>query len=452
MRGRDVSWSALWSVGLAALGVVAAWRVSSPPAPETPRPSGILLVSIDTLRPDRLSTYGHERLTSPNLDRFAQDAIRFDAAFTHAPSTLPAHASLFTSLLPQHHGASFARRTPLAPGIPTLTESLSRSGYRTLALCGGGQLDPEFGLDRGFDAYDSVIGHETFDRVVARALRWLDRREDDTPFFWFLHTYEVHHPYTPSPGLVAEVAPAARRPSHLPAAISVRLLRRINSGSIDLQPGDARYIRATYDAEIRSMDRALGRLLQGLRIRGLYDDLLIVFTSDHGEEFGEHGSMGWHSHTLYDELLRVPLLIKAPGNRAGGRVVDEQVRLLDVAPTILELAGVPIPASFSGLSLAPAFAGDSLRSQPVVAWLDNDHAEITALRGPRWKLYDGRLFDLREDPAETRRLEASHPDLQAAMERRLERRIGRRAQPRNASDEVALDPDAERRLEALGYL
>jgi arylsulfatase A-like enzyme len=237
-------------------------------------------------------------------------------------------------LLPIHHGASIARKSSLAKGVKTLAEVLRDGQYRTASFNGGIQLDAIYGLDRGFDRYVSaqpvdarasvLAGDENRMQVgVARALSWLE--ESDEPFFLFLHSYEIHHPYTPDEKILETVADPYT--GDLGNVIEVSFLEAVNRRQKSLGPGDLEHIIGTYDAEPRSVDNALKVFFAELELRGLYDRTMIVITSDHGEEFGEHGSVGWHSHALFDELLRVPLIVKYPESRHAGVVVETQVRV-----------------------------------------------------------------------------------------------------------------------------
>ena len=286
----------------------------------------MVLVSIDTLRPDHLGCYGYTRPTSPNLDAFRKDAVLFDQAFAHAPSTLASHAAILASLLPPHHGASISNDLALPREVLTLAEVLKEAGYTTASYNGGIQLDPAWGLDQGFDVYASVKPRgapaeslvdktDRFAHQVDRAAAWIRGRRSPG-FFLFLHTYEVHHPYSPEPDDLALFRGSYDGP--LPDLVTVELLKEVNGGKRPVDDRDRQHIVDTYDAEIRSMDRAFGTLVALLKERKLYDAALVIVTSDHGEEFGEHGQMGWHSHTLYDELLRVPLLVKLPKSRRAG--------------------------------------------------------------------------------------------------------------------------------------
>jgi len=438
----------------------------------------VILISIDTLRPDRLGCYGNHEPTSPNIDEFAGEAVLFTEAIAQAPSTLPSHATMLTSLLPEHHGAFFSRRTPVPDSIPTVATELRAAGYRTAAFTGGGQIAPEFGLDRGFDTYGVNVGGSDFGSAVRAGLSWL-RESLDRPAFLFLHTYEVHHPFTPEPSLLAVFDHGYDGP--LPPEISKDLLHRINTDETAITDRDLIHILAAYDAEIRSVDGAFGDLLVGLDELAMLEDSLLIFTSDHGEEFGEHGVVGWHSHTLFDELLRVPLLIRFPGGWEGGKSIDHQVRLLDLAPTVLAAVGVVPPSGFDGVDLARVIGGLPTPLS-AVSQLDLPVGEVElSLRTRRWKLYPRRafagdpfaddqpplevrirnlikrwrrpwaLFDLQSDPGEHRDVVDLRPQVAGSLSRTLGVLVGARPLPAPGPT-VIVDLATEERLRALGYV
>jgi arylsulfatase A-like enzyme len=416
---------------------------------EPERPPDIVLVSVDTLRADRLGCYGNPRPVSPAIDRFRGDAVRFETVLAHASSTLSSHAAMLTSLPPTAHGASFALRRRLPDAAVTLAEVLRDAGYRTVGITASGQLAPVFGLGQGFELYRSrVEKHEPgafWPRVGAGLSQLAD--PDPRPVFLFLHTYETHHPYTPEPALLDELDPGYR--GGLGHRVPVELLERANAGEIVLDAADRRRVERAYEAEIRSVDRAFGRLIEGLAASGRLDRAVVVLTSDHGEEFGEHGRIGWHSHTLYEELLRVPLLVRLPSREAAGASIAAPVRLIDLAPTLLELAGVAAPPQFAGRSLLPLVRGDSPRELPAVASLDEVEGASHAVRWQGWKLYDGRLFDLARDPGETVDLAGDETARRAELERLLAAVLADRAE---GGPTAELDAAAERELRALGYL
>ncbi|MDH3255391.1 MAG: sulfatase, partial [Acidobacteriota bacterium] len=389
---------------------------TSEDAPTNQRPANVILISIDTLRADHLASYGYEKATSPHLDRLRADAVQFEQAIAQAPSTLHSHASILSSLLPHHHRASWAAKTRLPEEVTSLPEILHSAGYQTAAFTGGGQMDRVFGLDQGFDVYRQP-GSERFQGTVRSALEWLQEAKQ-APFFLFLHSYEPHHPYAPAPEYARLFEHDYSGP--LPAAISVDLLRQINRDEVEIDADDLEHIIATYDAEIRSMDDGLGHLVEWLRQMELYDDTMIVFTSDHGEEFGEHGRIGWHSHSLYDELLRVPLVVKLPGAAHAGASVSDVVRSLDIAPTILATIGLPAPEDFAGTSLFPLIEGTPAPGLVAVSRMDrSSRRDISSVRTASWKLYRNQLFNLDLDAEEQWDAAVNHPDVVADLERQL---------------------------------
>jgi len=436
-----------WFASIAA-ALTAGCGGAGPGASDQPA-SNVILISIDTLRADHLGCYGYDRATSPNLDAFRQEAVQFDQAIAQAPSTLHSHASILSSLLPHHHRASWAAKTRLPEDVTSLPEVLHDAGYQTAAFTGGGQMDRVFGLDQGFDLYQQP-GSDRFNGTVARAVEWLEQERTEQPFFLFLHTYEPHHPYAPPPDHLALFEDEYSGP--LPQEISVDLLRSINRNEVEIDEKDLAHIVAAYDGEIRSMDDGFGYLLDFLRQQSLYDDTLIVFTSDHGEEFGEHGKIGWHSHSLYDELLRVPLIIKLPGNLHSGAAVADQVRGLDVAPTVLDVLGLEPPAAFSGVSLVDRIAPEGTSSELVaISRMDRPpRRNIASVRTPAWKLYRNQLFNLEVDPEEQWDAAVNH----AETIRKLEARLAEAIASRESVEEVQVVPDDATldELRALGYL
>lgn len=458
-RQRSALLASLVAVFAVVLSVGAAVRPPGPP----PNPLNVILVSIDTLRADHLGCYGYPRETSPRIDAFSREAILFEEAIATASSTLPSHASMFTGLVPPHHGASFARSAALSPSILTLTEILRGGGYATASWNGGAQLSDVWGLDQGFDLYSSFGGatraggpeidltDDRLDRTVHAALDWIDRRRGERPFFLFLHSYEVHAPYTPSLALRGRFG---RFDTRLTDRISIYELRQAKEGKASFGPEDLKHIVASYDAEIVSADLAFGLLLDGLRHRSLLDETVVVLTSDHGEEFGEHGVVGWHSHTLFDELLRVPLLIRLPEGRLGGSRVASQVSGIDVSPTILDALGRPSPAVFQGRSLMGLAEGDGSGSaRAVLSARDARKKNLISLRAGGWKwIRAGGLYDLSTDPGEIADLRG-RPDLRArraAMRRQADRWF----HARRPAEPVTVTPnqEVESQLRALGYL
>jgi arylsulfatase A-like enzyme len=421
--------------------VVASCGTELPAPPDL----NVILISIDTLRADHLGCYGYPRPTTPYIDELALDSVVFDQAIAHAPSTLHSHASMLSSLLPHHHQASWANKTRLPEEVLTLPEVLSQTGFRTVAFTGGGQVDPVFCLDQGFEVYRQVRSRR-FQGTVHEAVGWL-KSNQSSPFFMFLHTYEVHHPFTPEHLALFSTG----YEGSLPRDIGIELLLEINRGEIELGEEDLQYIVDTYDAEIRSMDEGLQRLVDYLREQGLYERTMIVLTSDHGEELGEHGIVGWHAHGLYDELLRVPLIAKYPFSRHAGRVVETQVRSLDIPPTILATLGLEIPDDFLGVDMTALLTGGVEMSLPAISRLDLPGSrDVASLRTARWKLNQRSLFDLTVDPRERQDLAANRHQTVAELEALVAVEVERR--PRHETTKVVVPKETAAKLKALGYL
>lgn len=345
----------------------------------------VILISIDTLRADHLGCYGYPADTSPNIDEFSKHGVLFRTAIAHAPSTTPSHASILTSLLPVHHGALRARQRPISETVKTMAEILRDAGYRTVSFNGGGQVAATYGFDRGFEIYESEPG--PFAQKVEKARHWM-RGNPDARFFMFLHTYEVHAPYQADPRFMEMFD--ADYAGELDDAILPRLLININDGTKAIDEADVRHIVNAYDAEIRSMDTAFAGLERYLTESGLSDNTIVIFTSDHGEEFGEHGQMGRHSHALYDEVLRVPLIFRLPDGKLAGTIVDRLVRGIDILPTLTDLLELENLDQFEGASLTPLMMRREDVERVAVSQIDTRHERMpSSLRTESEKLVLG---------------------------------------------------------------
>ncbi|MGH7894412.1 MAG: sulfatase, partial [Candidatus Binatia bacterium] len=313
----------------------------------------VVLVSIDTLRADRLGTYGSKRPTSPVLDRrLAAEGVVFEQAFSHSPKTTPSHMTMLTSLYESVHGVGLWAREAapvLNPRVHTLAEILKNAGYATAAFTAGAHMHRERGFVQGFDAYKH--GEQ-----LHRALTFLDAHQR-RPFFLFFHTYEVHDPYVP-PAAVADSLAADPVPAISEAVARIRAgvsgwgkAHKVFWGAVDAgDPRAVRYVSDLYDAGIAQMDgTTLPALLDRLDALGLADDTLVIFTSDHGEAFQEHGR--FLHDDLAPETLHVPLVVRLPGRLPAGRRVREPVGLVDLLPTVLDLLSLPVPAQAQGRSL-----------------------------------------------------------------------------------------------------
>ncbi|MFZ2492975.1 MAG: sulfatase-like hydrolase/transferase, partial [Thermoanaerobaculia bacterium] len=351
--------------------------VSVPGAP-------VIVISIDTLRSDRLPAYGYKGVETPNLDRFRADAILFERAYSHSPMTLPAHVSMLTGLLPNEHGVRNNIGYHYDPAAhPPLTAALKKRGYVAGAAVSSYVLRGESGLAGAFDFYeDSIAPHpgaefgeyqRTGDRTSALALPWIETNRAK-PFFFLFHIYEPHVPYAPP------------------------------------EPFRSRYASA-YDGEIAAADAIVGAFLSRLREVGIYDRALIIVTSDHGEGLGDHGE-AQHSILLYREAIQVPLLVKLPGGSRRGTSVEHPVGLADIAPTVLAVAGVTGPVTGARSLLDPA-AGRAIYSETLYPRIHFGWSELKSLVSGRHHYIQAprpELYDVVADPAEKQNL--------AGMERR----------------------------------
>lgn len=412
-----------------AAGLTAAACSSGPPDEEAagdPSRPPIVLISIDTLRSDRLPAYGYEGVETPAIDRLAADGLLFERAFTHANLTLPAHASLFTGLLPPEHGVRDNAGYRLEETVPTLAAELQRIGYATGGFVSSYVLRADTGIGRGFDVYDDAVALDSRrpfgqlqrrgEETLAPALEWLGGVADSA-FFLFLHVYEPHAPYEPP-------APFAQR------------------------------YEDAYDGEVAAAAAVVGDLIRRLEELGLYDQALIVLLSDHGEGLMDHGEMD-HLVFIYREVIQVPLIVKLPrGERAGERVAAN-AQLADLAPTVYSLVGLDQPSALPGVDLlglpeaAPDDAPRRIVSESVYprvhfGWSDLAsviEGDLHFIESP-----DPELYDLEQDPAE--RTNLLQQDRAAA--RRL--RAALAEVDRVLVSPLEEDPETRQRLRSLGYL
>lgn len=432
---------------------------------EIPRDFNVILISIDTLRADHLGCYRYPRETSPAIDKFSKDAVLFRRCMAQCTSTLASHGSMLTSLIVSHHGAYFTRSQALPDEILTMAEYLKTKGYRTASFNDGGQIDAEFGLNQGFDLYHSMNPKNKntellFGKIVEKTTAWLDGHGKDhagEKFFLFLHTYETHHPYTPEDKYLEmfEKDYAGKLPKH----ISVALIEQINKGELVIDEADQRHIINTYDAEIRAMDHSFGLLTAYLKSKGLYDNTMIIFTSDHGEEFGEHGIWAKHSHTLFNEQLHVPLIVKFPASRFAGADIPLLVRSIDIFPTVAAVLGeAQMPSQFEGISLLPMVTGDEKRDIiKVISQRDMQKTyprKYWSVMTPDWKFYDSRLYDLRNDPGELKNV-ARDSEANRRLKSELESygvSFMKRRKKRGKNKKANINKELKKKLETLGYV
>lgn len=386
-----------------------------------------LLITLDTARADRLGAYGYAQARTPNLDALAASGVRFDDATAPAPITGPSHAAILTGMLPGRHGVRDNVTTPLPDEATSVAEVLAAAGFSTGGFVGAFILDRPYGFAQGFDVFESGFtrvdpGSEANaerpgNAVVDDAVRWLNGLAADRRFFGWVHLYDPHVRYSP------------------PAPFS-----------------------QDYDGEIAFVDQQVGRLIDALRAQGRLDDTLVVIVADHGESLGEHGE-DEHGVFLYDAVLRVPFIVAGPGARPG-HVIGEQVRALDVTPTILEVLGLPVPAPLDGVSLAGLMAGGT-RSEVPAAYSESHYpklhygwSDLRAIRADGYKAIDAprrELYNLREDPGEQRNLYAAQ---QALADRMIGEAVRISGEFEKVTAAPAKQPDREtlERLRSLGYI
>ena len=421
---------------LALIAAIALWRPRHGRPIDSGRlsrkgPLNVLLITLDTTRADHIGAYGYRHGRTPAIDALASEAIRFSRAQTPVPLTLPAHASIMTGTYPTFHGIRNNGNYFLPPQAETLAEILKRKGYQTAAFVSSFILDSRFGLDQGFDLYSDRMNtggdikdlhsERSAGEVFADFDVWFSAAAAaGRPFFCWLHFYDPHLPYAPPEPFKSDPA---------------------------LSP---------YDGEIANVDLYVGRTLDRLRSRGLYDSTLIVLAGDHGEAFGEHVETG-HGIFCYQETLAVPLLIRIPAERPG--VIADATDLVDVMPTILAAVGEKIPAHTEGISLLPLIAGERGRErelyfESMFAKENMGGAPLTGLLAGDWKYIDlprAESYDLNKDPAEKTNLISREAVRSTRMKARLTEAL-KRSRRENVDTVRSLSPEERRRLDSLGYI
>ena len=350
----------------------------------------LVVISIDTLRADRLPAYGYDEIATPSIDKLARDGVLFESAFSHVPLTLPSHLSIFTGLLPHRHGVRANVGYTFDPDAQLfLPHLMQQAGYATGAAISAYPLSRSAGFGAGFDFFDDAEDFSTIQQMrpgsatLDKLLPWLRQQaETPEPFFLFFHLFEPHLPYDP------------------PTAFT--------------SPG-----RSPYDAEVAASDHLVGGLLNELTRLGLYDPSIVVLLSDHGEGLGDHGEIE-HGMLLYREVLQVPLIVKLPNNVSASRRVAQPVGLTDVFPTLLKLLGLEAPEGLDGRSLTQLIFGEEVDEPPRTLFaetlyprLEMGWSELFSAIGSDHHLIDGpkpELYDWRSDPGETRDLLAVGPE------------------------------------------
>ena len=425
-------------LGLAAVAGLLVFLGACRHAPEQarlePRDANVLLITLDTTRADHLSCYHPGRAKTPHLDALAARGVRFAHATAQVPLTLPSHACIMTGAYPPVHGLRDMGGFVLNPSHPTIASLAHAAGFATAAFVGSRAVATQFGLSQGFDTYDDDMGPQTEEGklpgvfaerrasvVTDHALDWL-KQNGQRKFFLWAHYYDPHAPYDPP------------------------------------EPYKRQYAKSPYDGEIAYMDEQVGRLLDGLDQMGLASRTLIIAMADHGESLGEHGEAA-HGIFLYDATLHIPLLIAGP-DVPQGKVIEDQVRSIDIHPTAMEFLHLAPSPEAQGVSLWPLLRqgthvrsgysyGETLYPRTYMGW-----SELRAMRTAGWKYIlapHPELYDLRRDPGELKNLIAQHPGDADQFQKLIWKIAGTQGRAENLTT-VPLDEKTRRELESLGYV
>jgi arylsulfatase A-like enzyme len=457
-------------------------QLQSPP----PRRPNVIVYLVDTLRADRLGCYGYHKPISPAIDAFAADAVLFEQTLAQSSWTRSAIASIFTGMVPPGHGV-FDREDGLTDEAVTLAEVVRGAGYDTASIVTSGHISPQWRMSQGFDTFklirenDMGLLYALSNGVNPPVFEWLDRPRE-RPFFLYIHTLDPHSPYDPPGEAARKFAANVREPDVSPEIwarlekieqrrtenIGIRSPIKIGAqtwmdalkwGVITPTPTMVKDINALYDAEVHYNDIHFGELINHLRETGLYDNTIIFFISDHGEEFLDHES--WtHGHSLYQEQLWIPLIIHIPDAAVPrGSRVKGLARQIDIGVTVTDYLGLPAPPEWQGSSLLPMMLGlneyGSQRSGYAHLELDKHFGE-TYIEGG-WKLVCSdpqskrcRLFDLNKDPEEQVDLASSQPKVAAEMKKKMI--LYRDSSKRLEAFQAEPDEETRKQLEALGYI
>lgn len=414
----------------ALLATAAVIGTVTPSAAKLARKGNVLLITIDTLRADRLSCYGFDHVRTDRIDRLAAGGTIFTRAFTHTPTTLPSHTNILLGTTPLSHGVHDNSGFVVRPELWTLAEHLKKQGYRTAAFVGAYPLDSRFGLDQGFDLYDDDYGSQSSrgsafyverkaEAVVGKAMDWLAGNQA-SPWFLWIHCFDPHEPYNPPP------------------------------------PFDARFRDSPYDGEVAYVDSSLGPLFARLEETKLLDNTLVVLTGDHGESLGEHGE-STHAYFAYNATIWVPLIIRVPGMSPGRS--QDYVAHIDIFPTICDALDIKPPSGLPGISLLPAVRGKKLPARPLYfeslyPYYSRGWAPLRGIIQDRKKYIDSPIpefYDLTKDSSELANLagRADWDDQRESLKKQMERAA---SSADGKDSRQAMDAETMRKLRSLGYV
>jgi arylsulfatase A-like enzyme len=472
-RNAEISFTALAGEVVLSGCRIAAEKRRGARAPGALEARNLVVVLIDTLRADHLELYNRgTRVQTDYLDRLGEESMVFERAWVQENWTKPSVATLLTGLYPETHRTKNEKHK-LPRSVVLASEHFRSLDFATAGFVANGYVSHKFGFREGWDIWRNYVREGKANRakfVVDDAIAWLARRPKDKPFFLYVHTIDPHVPYIP-PRKYSDLYDAESYNGVVQPSGTAKLLERIKTGATRLSARDKFRLEALYDGEITYHDDQLVRLHDALAEAGLLDDTLLVVTSDHGEEFFDHGSVG-HGHSVYEELLHVPLLMRLPGAKSGeGARTGVEVGLIDVLPTACEILGVACPRGIEGRSLVPLLGGSARDRWPQVAFADFLDGQRCARAGTHKLIYRGlatTLFDLKADPEETQDLSREQPIAFATMRDLLGRHQGRFVpsgngvpkkkagkagkQQQHQAEETVIDPETRKQLEELGYV
>jgi len=424
-----------------------------------PRVRNVLVYLTDTLRADRLRVYSEStRVETPGLSAWAARAATFLGGHSQENWTKPSVTTLLSGLYPWEHRAT-SEDAQVPGSVELLSERLRGEGFHTGAFVANGFVSDRFGFDQGWGSFRNYVreGRPNLARFVAAdVVAWLDARPSDRPFFLYVHTIDPHVPYMPPAEDLARYD-AEPYDGVVDFGRDRGLLEKVKSGALRLNDRDRARLTALYEGEISYHDRHFASVIEALERRGLDDDTIVVFTADHGEELFDHGSVG-HGHSVYEELIRVPLIVRWPGVTDGALRIEDAVGLVDVMPTVLEALGMPIPEELSGRSMGTLLAGRSEGAPraTVTGFMDGWRTIVVG----RYKLIQRTtsrwmLYDLVDDPGEQRDLAAERPIAVRYLRGLLGVTLAEAEAPSvvraHDAERAVIDPALRQQLEALGY-
>lgn len=440
--------------------------------------TNVIVYIIDTLRADHVGSYGYDPENSPNIDRIGEEGAIFARTYAQAPWTKASSASILTSTYPTVHGADTKFTGKLRPEVETLAEVMKANGYATCAYAANVWVDPKWGFGQGFDEYymmGKLLKKWDIDPPIRAshinrgAFRFIEKHKDE-PFFLYLHSIDVHDPYRPmSPFNEIDPAYTGEIDGSGPQ------MKRLEGNRKKLPEEDLNHLIALYDGEIRYNDFQIGRLMERLKAVGLDASTLVLVTSDHGEEFHEHGGYR-HGKHLYEYMVRIPWVMRCPSLIAPGARVESIAQSIDMMPTVLDLLDLEIPPGAQGKSLVPLIEGDAgsindaafIERSIAMGGSKVQHVFVSVV-GDRYKLidypagmhrlfnrhgYEHEFFDLRSDPVEKQNLSEEKPELLAKYAGRLAAWVDRQKlrATEGPRETIAVEKEMEDELRALGYI